>query len=164
MRGRNLVVAASLLMVSCGFHLRGSGVDADVASAYVRASQGVDIVTDLTRALRQSGVDILDDAAQAAVVIDLLEQQQSGRAVSFTDRATTAEYQLDLSVRFQILAADEKVLTPERWARATRTYLVDTNNLVGSDQQRRLLSGELGTDLAQQIVRALSAAMRTNRH
>ena len=160
----SLVVGAALLIVGCGFHLRGSGVGTDVPSAYVRAAEGVDMVADLTRAFRQSGVDILDNAAEASVVIDLLEQQQSGRAVSFTDRATTAEYQLNLAVRFQIVAAGEKVLVPERWARATRTYLVDTNNLVGSDQQRRLLSAELGIDLAQQIVRALGAATRTNTH
>jgi len=159
-----LVAAVSLLMFGCGFHLRGSGVDTDVASVYVRAGEGVDLAAGLTRSLSQRGVEVLDSAAEAEVVIDLLEQQQSGRAVSFTDRATTAEYQLDLAVRFQIVGAGEKVLVPERWVRATRTYLVDTNNLVGSDQQRRLLSGELGTDLVQQIVRSLGAATRANPH
>ena len=49
---------------------------------------------------------------------------------------------------------------PERWARATRTYLVDTNNLVGSNQQQVLMDAELRTDVVQQIMRSVSAAGR----
>ena len=94
--------ACLLLLAGCGFHLRGSGVDATVESAYVRADRNVAITNELTRVLRQSGVDILDSPEHAAVVIDLLEQQESDRTVSYTERATTAEIQLEQAVRFQI--------------------------------------------------------------
>ena len=157
-----VAACASLMLVSCGYHLRGSGVDATVESAYVRSVRGVDVTTELTRVLRQSGIDVLDSPEHAAVVIDLLEQQQNDRTVSYTDRATTAETQLEEAVRFQILGPDETALVGERWVRATRTYLVDTRNLVGSNQQQRLLRVELGTDLVQQIVRSLATATRAN--
>lgn len=150
----------SVALVGCGFHLRGSAVDANVASAYVRGAQNVTITSELTRVLKQSGVKMLDSAADAAVVIDLLDEQQNSRTVSYTDRATTAESELDLQVRFKIVASGGKVLAEDRWARATRTYLVDTNNLVGSSQQAQLLTSELAADVAQQIVRSLSAATR----
>ena len=159
MRLLALAVAAGLL-VGCGFHLRGSSVQADVASAYVRAGQNVTITSELSRMLTQSHVKLLDSATDASVVIDLLDQQQNTRTVSYTDRATTAESELDLQVRFKIVGAGGKSLIDERWARATRTYLVDTNNLVGSNQQQQLMSSELNTDVAQQIVRSLNAATR----
>jgi LPS-assembly lipoprotein len=152
------LLAATL--VGCGFHLRGAGVETNVASAYVRAAQSVTVNSELTRILRQSGVKILDSEAGAAVVIDLLDQQQTSRTVSYTDRATTAESELDLRVRFKVVGAGGKVLIDDRWAHATRTYLIDTNNLVGSNQQAQLLTGELLTDCAQQIIRGLSAATR----
>ena len=150
----------SVALAGCGFHLRGSGVETNLASAYVRAAQSVTVNSELTRILRQSGVKILDSEQGAAVVIDLLEQQQTSRTVSYTDRATAAESELDLRVRFKVVAAGGKVLIDERWAHATRTYLIDTNNLVGSNQQAQLLTGELLTDCAQQIIRGLSAATR----
>lgn len=155
-----LAACGLLLLASCGFHLRGAGVDATVASAYVRADRSVGITSELTRVLRQSGVEILDGPEHASVVIDLLEQQQNDRTVSFTDRATTAEIQLEQAVRFQIDGPEDTTFVAERWARATRTYLVDTRNLVGSNQQQRLLRGELGTDLVQQIMRSLATATR----
>ena len=155
------VLACSVALVGCGFHLRGSSVNTNIASAYVRTGQNVTIAGELTRMLSQSGVKMLDSATGAAVVIDLLDQQQSSRTVSFTDRATTAETELDLGVRFKIVGVGGKPLIEERWARATRTFLVDTNNLVGSNQQQQILNGELGTDVAQQIIRSLSAATRT---
>ncbi len=150
-------------LIGCGFHLRGSGVETDVASAYVRAGPNVTVNTELTRILKQSGVKILESATDAAVVIDLLEERQDTRTVSYTDRATTAESELNLRVRFKIVGVGGKVLIDDRWTQATRTYLVDTNNLVGSNQQAQLMISELATDVAQQIARSLSAATRVKK-
>jgi outer membrane lipopolysaccharide assembly protein LptE/RlpB len=41
---------------------------------------------------------------------------------------------------------------------------VDTNNLVGSNQQQQLMSRELVGDVVQQIVRSLNAATRPQAH
>ncbi len=163
MRGVVLVLISGLL-IGCGFHLRGSSIEADVASAYVRAAPSVTIAGDLTRQLQQAGVKMLDSAVGAAVVIDLLDQQGSDHTVSYTNRATTAESEIGLQVRFKITGARNEVLIDDRWARATRTYLVDTNNLVGSNQQQQVLSGELAGDITQQIVRSLNAATRAKPH
>ena len=154
-----LLLGAAVL-VGCGFHLRGSSAQTNIASAYVRGASNVDVTSELTNALSRSGVHLLDTAIGATVVIDLLDEQQNTRTLSYTDRATTAESQLELAVRFKIVGADNKALIDDRWARATRTYLVDTNNLVGSAQQEGLLHGELVSDVAQQIIRSLNAATR----
>ena len=149
------LLCAAMLLCGCGFHLRGSSAQTNIASAYVRGAEGVDVTSEVTAALSRSGVHLLDMPTGAAVVIDLLEEQQNTRTLSYTQRATTAESQLELAVRFKVAGADDKVLIEERWARATRTYLVDTNNLVGSAQQETVLHGELVTDVAQQIIRSL---------
>jgi LPS-assembly lipoprotein len=153
-------VLCAATLVGCGFHLRGSSAETSIASAYVRGASNVDVTPELTNALSRSGVHLLDSATGAAVVIDLLDEQQNTRTLSYTDRATTAESQLELAVRFKVVGADNKMLIDDRWARATRTYLVDTSNLVGSAQQESLLHGELVADVAQQIIRSLNAAMR----
>lgn len=157
---RASLVLGALLLAGCGYHLRGASVETSVPSAYLISGEGVAITAELGRALRQSGVQMLDSAANAAIVIDLMQQTQATRTLSYTDRATTAESQLELAVRFKIVGAEERALVPERWARATRTYLVDTNNLVGSNQQQRLMDSELESDVVQQIMRSVGAAGR----
>ena len=158
------LMCVASLPPGCGFHLRGSSAQTNIASAYVRGAQNVDVTSELTNALARSGVHMLDTSTGAAVVIDLLDEQQLTRTLSYTDRATTAESQLELGVRFKVVAADNKVLIDDRWARATRTYLVDTNNLVGSAQQETVLHTELVSDVAQQIIRSLNAATRNAAH
>jgi LPS-assembly lipoprotein len=157
-------ICAAALTGGCGFHLRGSSAQTNIASAYVRGAEGVDVTSEVTNALSRSGVHLLDTPTGAAVVIDLLEEQQNTRTLSYTQRATTAESQLELAVRFKVVGAESNVLINERWARATRTYLVDTNNLVGSAQQETVLHGELISDVAQQIIRSLNAATRNAAH
>jgi LPS-assembly lipoprotein len=155
-----LALFCAMLLAGCGFHLRGSSAQTNIASAYVHGADGVDVTAEVTNALSRSGVHLLDTSEGAAVVIDLLEEQQNTRTLSYTQRATTAESQLELAVRFKIANADKTILINDRWARATRTYLVDTNNLVGSAQQETVLHGELVSDVAQQIIRSLNAATR----
>jgi LPS-assembly lipoprotein len=157
---RAALLATALMLVGCGYHLRGASVETSIPSAYVRGSEGVEVTEDLKRALRQSGVQILDAGTDATVTIDLMQQTQSTRTLSYTDRATTAESQLELAIRFKIQGNAEKELLPERWARATRTYLVDTIYLVGSNHQQLLMDAELRTDVVQQIMRSVSAAGR----
>ncbi len=157
---RTALLLAAGLLVGCGYHLRGASVQMSIPSAYVSGAEGVEITADLGRALRQSGVQLLDASANAAVVISLMQQTQATRTLSYTDRATTAESQLELAVRFKIVGAEDRQLVPERWARATRTYLVDTNNLVGSNQQQQLMDTELKGDVVQQIMRSVGAAGR----
>lgn len=154
------LLLGAMLLVGCGYHLRGASVETSIPSAYLIGGDGVEITVELGRALRQSGVHMLDSATNAAVVINLMQQTQATRTLSYTDRATTAESQLELAVRFNIVGAEERQLVPERWARATRTYLVDTNNLVGSNQQQRLMDSELKSDVVQQIMRSVGAAGR----
>ena len=157
---RGSLLIAAVLIAGCGYHLRGASVQTSIPSAYVKGSEGVEVTSDVVHALRQAGVQVRDSPVDAAVVIDLMQQTQSTRTLSYTDRATTAESQLELAIRFKILGAEEKELVPDRWARATRTYLVDTNNLVGSNQQQQLMDSELRTDVVQQIMRSVNAADR----
>jgi LPS-assembly lipoprotein len=157
-RGSLLIVA--VLIGGCGYHLRGASAQTSIPSAYVKGSEGVEVTADVERALRQAGVQVRESTVGATVVIDLMQQTQSTRTLSYTDRATTAESQLELAIRFKILGAKEQELVADRWVRATRTYLVDTNNLVGSNQQQQLMDSELRTDVVQQIMRSVAAAGR----
>jgi LPS-assembly lipoprotein len=156
-----LALVAIALLGACGYHLRGAGEKAssDIAVT-VRAARSVELSDALLRALRVSGVRVVDAPTESSLLIDLLDQQQNTRTLSYTERATTAESQLELAVRFQIVGPDRKMLIDDHWARAMRTYLVDTNNLVGSSQQADVMRQELIGDVAQQIVRSLNAATR----
>lgn len=155
------VCAVVLLAISgCGFHLRGSDIRTHVDAVYVRAGSHVDIADQLTHDLRGAGVTVLDQSDVKAVTIDLLEQRQERRTVTTNEQAQAAEYRLELSVRYQIIGANEVELAAERWASSSRVFPVDRNNLVGTSQMQVLMRDEIAADLVAQILRSLAAATK----
>jgi LPS-assembly lipoprotein len=160
MRGPALCALVLLALGGCGFQLRGSDVKTNVDAVYVNAAPNVDVGTQLTRRLRQSGVAVLTEPDANAVTIDLLDQQQDRRTVSTTEEAQAAEYNLELEVSYRIIAANHVELVAERLARTSRVFRLDRSNLVGTSQEQALIRNEMAIDLADQILRSLAAATR----
>lgn len=157
------VALAMVLLTACGFQLRGSAVSTHVESARVEALGRVGLERDLRRALEQAGVVLTDDAERAQVAISLLRDETERRTLSVTERVRTAEYELTRSVRYRVSARGEEVLIDDRTISASRSYVIDRDNLVASDQEAQILEQELGADLVAQIVRSLDAAAKAAR-
>jgi LPS-assembly lipoprotein len=157
-------LAVTLLILGgagCGFHLRGAGADATVGAVYVAVARGVPLARELERALAQPPNRVVDVRSEAELVADLAEQIESRRTVSVTDRGRSAEYELEIALRFSVLAPDGAELVPERTIAARRTYRIDRANLAATEQEEALLRRELTLDLVQQVVRSLGAAARS---
>jgi LPS-assembly lipoprotein len=160
----DLCAVVCLLLGGCGFHLRGSDVQMQVGTVYVRAAPSVDIAEQLAHSLRGAGVTVLDQPDANAVTIDLLEQQQDRRTVTTTEQAQAAEYRLEVSVRYRIVGAGDVELVPDGWARGNRVFPVDRNNLVGTSQEQVLMRNEITGDVVSQIMRSLAAATKNAAH
>jgi LPS-assembly lipoprotein len=155
----NLLILA-LLLSSCGFHLRGTNLNSSIPSAYVDAARHVTMDRTVRETLEVSGIDVVDDRGNAAVVINLLDSQQEQRTMSVTEDIRTAEYALTVKLRYTVKDAGGRELVPDRWVEASRIYRLDRENLVASSQEEALLLRELEQELVGQIIRSLEAAAR----
>ena len=153
-------LAIALLMTSCGFHLRGTDLNASIPSAYLNAARHVTAGRTVRETLEVSGIDVIENRTSAAVVIDLLDAQQEQRTVSVTDNVRTAEYALTVRLRYRVKDGGGRELVPDRWVEATRIYRLNRENLVGSSQEEVLLVTELEQELGRQIIRSIEAATR----
>ncbi|MBH79574.1 MAG: hypothetical protein CMQ49_03565 [Gammaproteobacteria bacterium] len=154
---RSLLACCLLqLLAGCGFQLRSWDLSSSIDSFYVQAAANNPLEQPLRRGLLQAGVPQADSAASAAVVVTLHELRRSRRGVSVTPRSRVAEYELNLDARFGLRAADKELLASQ-WARASRVFRVDRDNLVASNEEQALLEREMRADLVQQILRALNA-------
>ncbi len=151
-----LCLSCLWLAGGCGFTLRSWDLGGNVESFFVEARGNNPLELPLQRALRQAGVPEADSPSAAAVVVQLQELRRSRRGVSVTSRARVAEYELNVDVLFAVRSAEKQLLDP-RWARSSRVYRVDRDNLVGSDEEQTLLEREMHSDLVQQIIRAVNA-------
>ena len=166
--GRGAIVLL-LVLTGCGFHLRGNELSANFETVYVSTVNAITIDRQLARSLGFAGVEVINDRSAADVVIDLMDQRDTRRSVSVTERARTAEYEISLEVNYRIVgqepaAGDEEpvetLLVKDRSVRVARTYRLDRNNIVGSSEEQALLRGEMEQDVVQQILRSLDTATR----
>lgn len=158
---RFVILTLMLLMLSmlsaCGFALRGS---ASLPAALqtlqvVSVDANSDLMREVNRALRSSGVTVVDTAANYR--LGLGRETGVERTLSVNSNARAGEYELELSVLFQLSQGGTTVLGPETIA-LSRVYLSDPENAVAKSEEAELIHQEMRRELAQQLIRRLQSA------
>ena len=153
-----VLVCAACLAAGCGFQLRSwdwAGTDLRI---HVRADAMSTMASPLRRALVQAGVALSPTAADADVLIRILNERRSRRIASVAAGARAAEYELVAGVQYAIRAGEEELVAP-RWVEASRVFSIDRTSLTGSSEEQALIEGELQADLVQNVLRSLNAAV-----
>ena len=158
-----LLAAVALAVNGCGFQLRGSSIDAAIESFYVGGDPRIDLRATLREDLRRSGAVEASRAADAELVIALLDQRQSRRSVSTTGNARAAEYELEVGVLFQLTDSAGQPLTDPEWMQRERVFRVDRDNIVGNNEEQSLILREMRRDIVQGIIRVTNAVARRTR-
>jgi LPS-assembly lipoprotein len=155
---RRLGVTALLLaLAGCGFTLRGS-VDLPEplrTLEVVSLDDGGELLQQVRRALRNSGVNLVEQGSDYR--LGLGREVTDERIVSVNANARAGEYEVEMSLQFQLTRAGEAVLGPDT-LRLTRVYLTDPENAVAKEEEAELIRSELRRELAQQLLRRLQAA------
>ena len=158
------LAALSLLIVSCGFHLRGVGggatLPASLSSVRVVPSSAAanDPFTVAVReALVQAGAKIVSTTDAPAVVL-LGEQVETRVASVSTTTAKASEYLLLYSAGFRL---DGPQSIAAQTIRLQRSYSFNPTQVLAREQQQQQLLRDMRRDAAQQIVRRLARAATT---
>jgi LPS-assembly lipoprotein len=153
MKRNLLVIGLAALLGACGFQLRGTG-DVDFAlkelDVSARNAYG-DTVKQVREVLQNNGVRVHSGAAYRLV---LSNEQETQRTASYTSSARTAEYELTMTLDYEIRGAQNLLLSSNQ-LEAQNFYAQDGNNLVGSDQEAAQLRNEMRRELVQQLAQRL---------
>lgn len=148
-------IVALAVLWGCGFQLRGWDLATSVGSAAVVSEQRAAIVREVERSLQASGVELRELADQPQVIVRILDERVSRRSASVSGQARVAEYELTSVVDYAIEAADGPLLGKTS-ATAQRSFRLDRDNIVASNEEQSLLEREMQRDLVEQILRSLN--------
>ena len=153
-----VLLLATLLSASCGFHLRGEATYA-FTSIYVNAPASPPFASEMRRALAgAAGVTVSEDPYAVQVILDVTTIADDKSVLSLSSGGRVQEFALAKRVVFQVFEKDGRVWLPTREIVVRRTYLYDdTQRLAREIQEGRLLR-EMQSDLVAQIVRQLQSA------
>lgn len=153
----------TLALCGCGLHLRGM-VDTprwlNNVAIIIEPGQR-DLGALLKEQLQSYHIQINDDPAIATywLIIESDVYQQDISSVSSS--TTPRQYQLIYTVRFKLQQAKGPLIMPSNQISVTRQITINSNRILGSNEEEALFKQEMQTDAAIQIIYRLSRTQRT---
>jgi LPS-assembly lipoprotein len=151
-----VLLAATLLLASCGFHLRGKA-DLPFDSIYISGSPG--FTTPLSRAVKAgSKTRITDNPKEADVTLQILSEARERSILSLSSAGRVQELQLRYRVNFRLTDKTGKELIAPDQILLKRDLLYNDADVLGKEQEEALLYRDMQSDAVQQVVRRLQVA------
>ena len=103
-----LLLAGSLLLTSCGFHLRGSLPLERYPAIFVDAKKHSELASLLSQQLESNKVKLLTELDPKAPALMLQQDSLERRTLSLFPNGQVAEYELIYRVKYQLLLPDHE--------------------------------------------------------
>jgi LPS-assembly lipoprotein len=164
-RGRlwGALLALTLSLSACGFHLRGS--DGQYAlpfpSMYVGLPDSSPLAVDLKRNIRANGgtviVSNIKDADGVLEVLSDPEKTRSKSILSLNNNGRVRQYMLAYNIVFRVLDRQGNELLGRTQIMLNRPIDFNETQLLAKEQEEALLYKDMQTDLVSQMMRRLAA-------
>jgi LPS-assembly lipoprotein len=153
-----LLLLASLLLGSCGFHLQGRVVlPASLAAVRIEAiDPQSEFVHELRAALLASGTR-LDDEGDAGdvAVLHISEDTNYDKVLSVSIHNVPTDYRLTYAVKLSV-SHGAKELMPAEKHELSREYTFDETTMLAKQRERDTLVAALASELADVTMRRLA--------
>ena len=150
------MAGVALLCSGCGWQLQGAHhVAANLQPLYL---EFVDAHSEFSRALQQrlalAGVQLVDDASQAQVVLQVNRDNRGHRVISVSARNTPQEYEVFYDVEISLKEKSGAVLLLEPLAIA-QALTYDETAALAKQREEQLLCETMAAELADQLLRQI---------
>ncbi|MDO8705202.1 MAG: LPS assembly lipoprotein LptE [Sulfuricaulis sp.] len=157
-----LLVMCNLLLVSCGFHLRGAGtVELSPRLSSLRVNvegnqlQNDPLLAAMKNVLRTQADVQIEDSGDAPLLV-LYGEHSDSQVLSVSSTGKADEYLLKYEVSFRLIDKDNRLLSESQTVRIQRDHAFDRLNVLSKEREEQELRREMQRDAVQQILRRLS--------
>lgn len=149
----------SLMLTGCGFHLRGPlPLAPPLRNIYLQTQ---DPYGQLTRYLKQflmhSDVQLVDKMEEASSVLVILSESTTQQLLSLSGTQQTRQYNLILSVSFQVNDPQGKVLVNPQVVTETRTLTIKADQILAGSNEANTLYSQMRQAIIYDIMSRLSS-------
>ncbi|TFW17040.1 LPS-assembly lipoprotein LptE [Duganella callida] len=157
------VLAASLTVSACGFHLRGEGghYTLPFPTMYIGLPESSPLAIDLKRNIRANGgTAVVSNPQDADGVVEVLsnpEKTKTKTILSLNSNGRVRQYLLTYNIVFRVLDKQGNQLLGPTQITLTRPIDFNETQLLAKEQEEALLYKDMQTDLVQQMMRRIAA-------
>ena len=157
------LIGLCLLVVACGFQLRGEARLPDVM-----AETWLDIPDDntpfareLSLVLRANNVRVLTASDDQAARLRIYSERMRREALTISGDARVREFVLIFDVDFELTDAQGDTLIARETLRLMRDYSFDEQEILAASREEEFLRNDLRRSMAAQMLRRLEALQAT---
>lgn len=154
---RALAGPAVAALSACGFQLRQPQSLPMRSIALVGFTPDSPLRGALARELRDSGVALREDPAQADAVFDALADTRQKTVAASTATGQVREIQLRVRLRFRLATPAGALLLPAAELLLTRDLSYNETDALAKQQEEALLYRAMDDDIVAQVVRRLAS-------
>lgn len=152
-----ILLAAALLLASCGFQLRGQA-SLPFSTLYVQAAPLSPFALQLKRAVQAaSATRITDRADQAEAILQIMGEFQEKDILSLGAGGRVREFQLRYRVQFRLTDDKNREHIPLTEIALKRDYSFNDEQVLSKETEELLLYRDMRSDAVFQLVRRLQA-------
>lgn len=155
-RALSALVLASL--AGCGFYLRGSTPDSQLAfeSVYVEAPKGTPLEHELRGAVRSSGTQLAADPKSATVVLRILNETRERKILTLNSQGQVREFSFTYRVNFEVADPTNRKLLPANEIALQSLLSYSESQALAKEIEERMTFDDLRRDAVSQIMRQLA--------
>lgn len=148
------ILVSSVLLTSCGFHLRGNLPLSHFPAMYIQSDRHSELAQLVSAKLQHNKVQLLDNLQQDAPMLQLVSDSLERRTLSLFPNGQVAEYELIYKVSYALTMPETE---PQLYQfELYRDYQDDPNQALAKAKELDLMLGELREQAANRIIRQLS--------
>ena len=158
-----LVLLAVAALAGCGFQLRASQ-ELPFATIAVTPEKSGGVAGDMVRYLGDKVRPVAPGAGgePPQVILDILQESREKLAVGVNASGQVREFELRMRIEFRLrTAAGVELIAPSSIAQRRSISFVESA-VLAKDAEEALLNRDMQTDIAQQLMRRLSAVKLTD--
>lgn len=145
---------SSMLLSSCGFHLRGDLPLSHFPAMYIQSERHSELSALVSDRLSYNKVQVLSSYQSQAPVLQLISDSLERRTLSLFPNGQVAEYELIYKVRYQVTMPGGE---PQPYQfELYRDYQDDPNQALAKAKELELMLDELRQQAANRILRQLA--------
>jgi LPS-assembly lipoprotein len=153
----------STLLTACGFHLNGEvQLAKPLHRMYVQSpDQYGYLVRQLKDYLKMSNVQLVKTAEEAKTILTIERDDTSQTLLSVNSTQQTRQYNLTVTVVFNVSDAKGRVIIPPQTLTESRTTTVQSNQILGSSNEATLFYQQMRRSLAYFIINRIASKEMT---
>ncbi|HLB43096.1 MAG TPA: LPS assembly lipoprotein LptE [Gammaproteobacteria bacterium] len=154
-----LILLPALLLSACGFHLQGKmQLASPLHRLYLQTNDPYGhLAINLRQYLKASTVRLVSLPSEANTILTILRDESSQELLSVSGTQQTRQYNLRVTVVFEISATNGLTMVSPQTLSETRTITVQSNQILGSSNEANLFYQQIRRTLALAIMTRLAS-------